>query len=349
MIEKVIKEINSIALSIDKEVNLMELCGTHTYAVVKNGINELLPDNVKLKSGPGCPVCVTDQQDIDIIVHLAMSGIPIATYGDALRVPGSEMSLAEARAEGADVVAVYSIDEIVGAVSKLPLSKKKEMVFFGIGFETTTPASAWAIKNGLVVYSAHKRFVPAMAALLNDKRIKIDGFINPGHVSTIIGLEPYREFKFPQVVAGFEASDVLIAIKMLLTQIDQGQARVENQYTRLVNQEGNVRACELINEVFDTGDSSWRGLGVVKKSGLKIKKKFKEQDAEHIFKKEIANYLMNRKEKHTGCRCGDVLKGLIEPRQCPLFQKACTPDHPQGACMVSVEGACSIVNKFNKM
>ena len=399
--QNILRKINNLSAKINRQVVLMELCGTHTEAVARHGIKKLLPKNIKLLSGPGCPVCVTDQRDINAVIALALEGIPIACYGDALRVPGTLIvpntkyqipntgfGLDKARELGAEVTEVYSAEDA------LKLQKiKPNLVFFGLGFETTTPMTASAIKRGLTVYSSHKAFVPAMKALLNTPSLKIDGFINPGHVSTIIGINPYKKLKYtpsviarshqatkqsqtycakeeiaalpelapskiegvarndnaiPQVIAGFEASDVIIAIYMLLKQIAENRAEVENEYTRLVRPEGNPKARELINEVFEIGDAYWRGIGKIPNSGFEIRKKYAEFDAKLKYK-EIFNSLNTKYQilnTGFGCICGAILRGLKEPKDCKLFNKKCTPANPIGACMVSSEGACEIEAKF---
>jgi len=340
---KMLEEIKKKTDQIGRPIRLMELCGTHSQTIAEHGIKKLMPKNITLVSGPGCPVCVTDQSDIDIMVGLALSGIPIAVYGDTMQVPGNVMSLEEARRSGADVRIVYSISEA------LALQKEKpNLVFFGLGFETTAGMTAWAIKAGLMVYSAHKLFPPAMEALLKNDKIRVDGFIDPGHVSAIIGTEVFRKFKIPQVVAGFSGEDVLLAIDTLLTQILENIPRVENAYGRLVKKEGNKKALKLINEVFEVGDAKWRGLGEIKNSGLKICKKYQAQDAQFVHKKLITKIKKEIKPKPSACRCGLVLQGLIEPRGCPLFGRVCTPDNPQGACMVSVEGDCNVEYRYGK-
>lgn len=348
--QRIITGINAFAQKISRPVVLMELCGTHTEAVARHGIKKLLPKNIKLLSGPGCPVCVTDQSDINAVIVLAMEGIPIACYGDVLRVPGTikhqnakTLSLDSARELSADITEVYSVEDAI----KLK-ETKPHIVFFGLGFETTAPMTASAIKHGLTVYSSHKAFVPAMAALLATPQLKIDGFINPGHVSTIIGIEPYKQFSLPQVVAGFEANDVLITIYMLLKQIAEGRAEVENQYTRLVRPHGNPKARELINGVFETGDAYWRGIGKIPNSGFEIRKKYAKYDAKIIYKDIIQNSKLETENSATGCICGAILRGLKEPKDCKLFNKKCTPDNPIGACMVSSEGACGIEAKFRE-
>lgn len=341
-IQQTLIETKTLAKKINREIKIMGLCGTHSQTIARYNIKNLLPKNIKLVSGPGCPVCVTDQKDIDIIVGLALHRIPIATYGDVITVPGNLMSLEEARRKGADINVVYS------TLEALELKKQKpNLVFFGIGFETTAPMSAWAIKNGLIVYSVHKIFPPAMKTLLENKKIKIDGFINPGHVSAIIGENRYHQFKFPQVIAGFESGDVIIAVKLLLEQINKNECKVENEYKRVVKPEGNKKAKTLINEVFEIIDADWRGIGTIRKSGLEIRKRYIKQNAKIIYKKLIKKIISKIKIKPSGCRCGEVLQGLIEPKECSLFGKICSPENPCGPCMVSIEGSCNIEYRYN--
>jgi len=337
-LQNILKKIHILAAEIDKEVKLMEVCGTHTQAIAQFGLRSKMPDNLKLITGPGCPVCVTDQEDIDAIIALAEAGVPIATYGDLLRVPGSNSSLDELKGQGAFVKEVYSTEEA------LKIQKEKsDLVFFGLGFETTTPMSASAIKRGLNFYSTHKLFPPAMAALLKMPESKIDGFINPGHVSAIIGIKPYYELMkikpIHQVIAGFESLDVLLAIYMLLKQIKEERFEVENEYTRLVTEDGNQKAKKLINEVFEIRDGIWRGFGAIPGSGLELKPKFAQQDAKIIYQDILKKI---PEPKKTACKCGDMIQGIIDPNECPLFGKACTPDTPYGPCMVSIEGGCNV-------
>lgn len=340
-INKIIGEIKIKANKIKQTVCLMELCGTHSQAVATNGIKNVLPENIKLISGPGCPVCVTDQSDIDLMAALALNNVPLTIYGDILNVPGNIMSLEQARQKGADINIVYGVDEAL-KIKKI----KPKSVFFGLGFETTAPMTAWAIKNGLTVYSCHKLFPPAMEALLKNKNIKINGFINPGNVSAIIGAKIYEKFKVPQVITGFDGIDILIAVNMLLEQILKKQAKVENEYQRVVKKNGNIKAKKIINEVFEIKNTIWRGLGMIKNSGLKIKKKYQKYDAEFIHQDIIKKMKNKIKIRPSACECGSVLQGIIEPRECRLFSKVCSPNNPQGACMVSVEGACNIAFKY---
>lgn len=321
----------------------MEVCGTHTQAISRYGIREVLPKNVKLITGPGCPVCVTAQKDIDAIVGLALAGIPVATYGDMLRVSGYFGSLNQAREKGAQVFDVYSVDEALDLAGK-----NNEIVFFGLGFETTTPMTAWGIQNGLNVYSAHKIFLPAMEALLKGEEIKIDGFIDPGHVSAVIGTAPYQKLKIPQVITGFEMRDVLEGIFLLLNQIKNNDLRVLNQYWRVVKTGGNKKIQKIIQEVFEISDGEWRGFGIISGSGLEIKNKYQKFDAKIKYRDILSKVDFSKSKDPAGCKCGDVIRGLIEPKKCPMFGKICTPDNPVGPCMVSVEGACNVSFRYAK-
>lgn len=344
----ILLKIKELASGIDKNIRLMEVCGTHTQAVSRSGIRDVLPENIKLITGPGCPVCVTPQSDIDAIVSLALSGVPVATYGDVLRVPGKFGTLDNAREDGATVFDVYSTEDALKI-----LTKHKDLVFFGLGFDTTTPMTAYAIKNGLTVYSTHKLFLPAMEALLKMGEVKIDGFIDPGHVSAIIGTKPYSSMNVAQVIAGFEAIDVLTAIYMLLKQIKDGRADVENQYTRVVRDEGNRIAYNLIFDVFDIDESDdmlsagyWRGFGYIPRSGLRIKDRFSEFDAKIKYKSILEKIDFSKSVDPAGCACGEIIRGLREPKECPMFGNICTPDNPTGPCMVSVEGACNVSFRY---
>jgi hydrogenase expression/formation protein HypD len=339
--QDLVKKINKIAREIGREVRLMEVCGTHTQAISRYGIREILPKNIKLITGPGCPVCVTAQKDIDAIVSLALAGIPVATYGDLMRVPGYFGSLNEAREKGAQVFDVYSVMEALEKQKEFP-----EMVFFGLGFETTTPMTAWAIKRGLAVYSAHKIFLPAMQVLLKMGEIKIDGFIDPGHVSAVIGEESYKKLKIPQVITGFELVDVLEGIFLLLNQIKNKDLKIINQYKRVVRSGGNKKIRESIQEVFEVCDGDWRGFGIISQSGLKIRDKYKQFDAQLKYKSILDKIDFSHSKDPAGCKCGEVIRGLVESKKCPMFGKLCTPDNPVGPCMVSVEGACNVAFRY---
>lgn len=338
----ILNEIKKTAKAIGRNVNLMEICGTHTQAISRHGIRALMPANVKLTTGPGCPVCVLPQTDIDSIVALALAGVPIASYGDVMRVPGSKGSLEKAKEKGAKVFTVYSVNEALELKNEYP-----DLVFFGYGFETTAPMTAFAIKNGLAVYSAHKLFLPAMEALLKIKETNIDGFIAPGHVSAIVGIEPYKKIKAPQVITGFEQDDVLVGIYKLLKLILAHKLIVENEYLRAVKQEGNPKALDLIFEIFEREDSLWRGFGNIPASGLKIKNKFKKFDAKIKYKNILAKIDFSKHQKPSNCICEKIVLGIKAPSECPMYKKVCTPDNPRGACMVSVEGACHVMFRYD--
>lgn len=344
IMQRIINNINQLAGEIKKNITLMEVCGTHTEVIAKHGLRKILPKNIKLISGPGCPVCVTDQRDIDNIIELALQKIPIVTYGDMIKVPGNKMSLEQAVGQGAKIFSVYSTEEIFTNPEIKPFIN--ELVFFGIGFDTTTPMTASIIKRGIAVYSTHKKFFPAMKALLENQEIKIDGFINPGHVSTIIGSKPYQQLKLSQVIAGFKPEDVLIAIYLLLKQIKGGKGVVENEYQRVVKTEGNLRAQKLINEVFEIKNTNWRGFGQIPKSGYEIRKKYQKFNAKIKYRDILDNLKIKENPKLKLCRCDEVIKGLIEPNECKLFSKSCLPENPVGPCMVSREGACNIKYRF---
>ncbi|MFC2163040.1 hydrogenase formation protein HypD [Candidatus Altiarchaeota archaeon] len=319
-------------------VTLMEICGGHTNVIMKYGIRKLLPDNVRLISGPGCPVCVASQYDIDCVIELAGRGVPVATYGDMMRVPGSVKSLDGAKAEGGRVFEVYSTTEVIKIREKHP-----DIIFFGVGFETTSPMSAFLISNDIPVFSVHKLVPPAIKALLAEGAAGITGFIDPGHVSTIIGAKAYRDIKSPQVISGFTPEQVLRSVSILLELIVDCREEVINCYPEAVSEEGNEGALELLASRFKVADSSWRGLGVLPDSGLEVRDE--GLDARLIHQDILSGVAEPLK---TGCMCGQVLKGLLEPNQCPLYRKECTPTDPKGACMVSEEGGCAIYYRYGK-
>jgi len=345
--QKILRQIKSIS---KKKINLMEVCGTHTVAIFRNGIRKILPSNINLISGPGCPVCVTPISYIDEIIALSREvDFIITTFGDMIRVPGSTSTLEKAKTDGADIRIVYST---LDALKIAQDNSSKEVVFMGVGFETTSPTIASAVLkaqkdeiNNFSVLSVAKIMPPAMKALLEGKEVNIDGFICPGHVSAIIGSRPYNfittQYKVPCVICGFEPLDILQSIYMLVKQIEDGRAEVEIQYERAVKPEGNKIALDKINEVFKVVDSNWRGIGNIPLSGLEIKDKYEQFNARK-FEIEIEETKESR-----GCRCGEVLRGVITPNECPLFREACTPENPQGACMVSTEGTCAAYYKYN--
>lgn len=341
--KEVLENIYILAKKIGRDINLMEVCGTHTQAVARAGLKGLLPKNVHLTTGPGCPVCVTAQENIDAIVSLALAGLPVATYGDMMRVPGSFGSLDQAREKGSLVFDVYSTEEALELQKKYP-----DLVFFGLGFETTAPMTAYAIQKGLTIYSTHKLFLPAMKALLNIGELKIDGYICPGHVSAIIGSKPYESMRVPQVITGFGSDDILVAVYMLLKQLDGIQVKVENEYVRIVKESGNPEALDKIFEVFEESDENWRGFGIIPKSGLEIKEKYSQFNAKVKHRDILDKVDFSKSRKPTACKCGEIIRGLKAPKDCPVYDTGCTPDKPIGPCMVSVEGACNVEYRYEK-
>ncbi|MDP4088195.1 MAG: hydrogenase formation protein HypD [Bacillota bacterium] len=330
-----------------KEINIMEVCGTHTMSIGKNGIRDLLSPNINLLSGPGCPVCVTPDHYIDYIYDLALNKeCIIATYGDMIRVPGStrSISLEKAKAFGADVRMVYSS---MDAVRLARQNHGKKVVFLGIGFETTTPATAIAIKeaeksqiHNFYVLSMHKRIEPVMRALLEDKDLRIDAFLCPGHVAVIIGEDGFKfleEYNCVSAIAGFETEEIIDGLYFIVKDLISGGRCIKNAYGTLVSKEGNNAAKEIIGEVFESRYDYWRGLGMIESSGYKLKASFKDHDIEALY--PVNNDNVNKKD--IGCRCGEVLKGKIKPEACILFGKTCTPESPVGPCMVSGEGSCA--------
>ncbi|MCK4352965.1 hydrogenase formation protein HypD [candidate division WOR-3 bacterium] len=339
-----IKEIENLSL---RDVTIMEVCGTHTMEIGRFGIRSLLPQEVRVIAGPGCPVCVAPQKVIDQAIKLAEVAT-IVTYGDMYRVPGSYSSLQKEKAKGRDIRVVYS------ALDALQIAEKeteKEIVFLAIGFETTVPATGSLMLtakrkeiHNFSILCAHRLIPPAMIAL-SDGELNVDGYLCPGHVSVIIGEKPYEpiaeRFHIPCVIAGFEPIDILMGIYLLLGQIKDNRAEVENGYKRAVRPEGNLEAQALIARVFRTVDSEWRGLGELPASGLALREEFKEFDAEQKFNIEI-----ELPKENPDCICGEILKGLRTPPECTNFGRICTPDEPIGPCMVSSEGTCAAYYKY---
>ncbi|MGE5341048.1 MAG: hydrogenase formation protein HypD [Candidatus Omnitrophota bacterium] len=325
----------------DHPVKIMEVCGTHTVAIHRFGIQRLLPPDVKLVSGPGCPVCVTPDSYIDEAVFLGREGFILATFGDMIRVPGTFTSLEKERAEGREIKIVYSPLDALQIAEKT----QKNVVFLSVGFETTTPgiavtamqAKERGIRNFFIL-TANRLVPPALTALiLGDSHL--NGFLLPGHVSTVLGVTGYaflQGLHIPGVIAGFEPVDMVSSIIRLLELIKDNHASIENNYKRVVRDEGNPKSLELIKTVFEEVDAEWRGLGTIPQSGLKLKREYESLDV-----RKQADIKIPEREKQSGCKCGDVLRGLIDPPQCPLFGKRCTPDSPIGPCMVSSEGSCS--------
>ena len=345
---KLLEAISALPLG---DVRLMEVCGTHTMAIAKSGIKTMLPENVKLLSGPGCPVCVTPPEVIDAALELAMRpDVTVCSYGDMLRVPGSRRgdSLQRRRALGAKVEIVYSPVDAVEMAKKQP---GREFVFLGVGFETTAPGTAAAVLTAaeenvenFSVFSMLKTVEPALRALMAQESFDVQGFICPGHVGTILGEKGFeflpREYAMPAVIAGFEPEDILLAIYRLLCQISYNKPGLENEYKRAVSREGNVLAQKILYECFEPRRDIWRGLGEIEASGLGLKKELERFDAEKKFSLSFAP------AAETACRCGQVITGQIPSTACPLFGKACTPEDPLGPCMVSSEGACAAAYKY---
>jgi hydrogenase expression/formation protein HypD len=329
-------------------IKFCHVCGTHEWTVTHYGLRALLPKTIEIIAGPGCPVCILPAAEIDEAIKLAQEGITLVTFGDVLRVPGSKSSLAQARAEGGDVRVVYGVNDAVKLAST---ELDKEFVFFAIGFETTTPTTANEIlkdpPENLSFLVSHRLIPPAMELLLGIGDLHIDGFIAPGHVSTIIGLEPYEVFttaySMPVVVAGFEPLDLLFSVSLLLKQVKEGIAKLENEYSRAVKRDGNTKALSLIRQVFDVADGRWRGLGRLPSSAYILKRKFEKWDA----RKKHGVRIERGVDILPGCQCHLVMIGKIRPVECPLFNNVCTPESPKGACMVSNEGTCRIWAKHN--
>lgn len=338
-----------------KDIRLMEVCGTHTMSIARSGIKSLLPENIKLLSGPGCPVCVAPPEIIDLFLELSLKdNVIIASYGDMLRVPGSTPgdSLMKRRALGAKVSIVYSP---VDAVELAAGNPDKEIVFLGVGFETTAPGTAAAVltakKQGIKNFSVLtmlKTVEPSLRALIASEGFSVDGFLCPGHVGTIIGEKGFAflpdEFGIPAAIAGFEPEEILLAIFRLVKQVSENRPRLENCYRRAVSSEGNTKAFEMIKTCFEPCGDSWRGLGRIEGSGLKLKKELSEYDAALRFRLDASPA-----PKKTVCACGDVITGRISPAQCPLFGTRCLPEDPVGPCMVSSEGACAAAYKYQSI
>jgi hydrogenase expression/formation protein HypD len=354
--KSVLNRINEVMKAIPDErkpLQIMEVCGGHTHTIFKFAIDQLLPNSIEFVHGPGCPVCVLPMSRLDECVSIAdMSNVILCTFGDAMRVPGSKGSLLDARSRGADIRIVYSpLDALTLAQS----NPDKEVVFFGLGFETTMPSTAMTLKlakqqkvTNFYLFCQHITIIPTLMALLQDQDLRIDGFLMPGHVSMIIGSEPYQfiadKYNKPSVVTGFEPLDLLHAILMLATQLKEGRCEIENQYKRIVKTEGNRQALMAMSEVFAAQDfSEWRGLGNIEGSGIQLTEAYKEFDAEAKF-----NPQRSQAKDHEDCYCGAVLTGKGKPTDCSLFGKECTPENAIGALMVSSEGACAAYYQYRR-
>ena len=328
-----------------KPARLMEFCGGHTASIFKHGIRQLLPETIEMLSGPGCPVCVTANTDLDKAIALArLPNAIITSFGDMIRVPGSYSSLQQAKAEGCDVRVVYSVQDALYIARDNP---DKSVIFIGIGFETTAPTIAAAVLqaeqeriNNFHLLSLHKLCPPIMRAILDMGELKLNGIVCPGHVSAVIGSYPYQfipdNYNIACVVSGFEPLDILLCVDMLVNQIEAEQYKVEIAYRRGVKPEGNQQALKLMDTVFEVGEANWRGIGVVPSSGLRMKERYQQFDAEANF---TLNLPPSREAK--GCLCGSILRGISTPLDCKLFRQSCTPEHPVGPCMVSSEGSCA--------
>lgn len=319
---------------VDRDLTFMHICGTHEAAIARTGLRSVLPKRLKIVMGPGCPVCITPQGEIDAALELVEKGCIIATYGDLLRVPGSKGSLESC---GGDVRVVQGVHKAVEIAEKTD----KEVVFISVGFETTAPTVAAALLNcppeNFSILSCHRLVPPAMKWLLEQGEAALHGFILPGHVCTVMGYHEYEQFPVPQVVAGFEAEDILLGLLMLVEQVKEGTHRVDNAYPRAVTYTGNQKAQDLMYRVFEPSDVEWRGFPVINRSGLRLKQAFAPYDAQKKY-----NLKFRHISKHTSCICDRVLRGIAEPADCKLFGKGCTPRTPVGPCMVSHEGACKI-------
>ena len=352
-VKATLNRLNEIASAVGRDVVFMEVCGTHTMSVFRSGLRSLLPANVNLLSGPGCPVCVTAQSDIDMLIALAVDhDVTVCTYGDMLRVPGARGSLERARGDGADVRVVYSsMDAVVLAETNPDM----QVVFAAVGFETTAPATAAAVdraqRMGLknfTVLASHKLVMPAVTALLDSGTVHVDGFLLPGHVSVITGwreFEPIvKQYGLPCVVGGFEDEQIPEALVDLVRLVGEGRADLINQYPQAVSELGNTSALKLLRQVFEPADVRWRGLGSIPGSGLVLRDAYRVFDAKVIFS-------LDQPEDHEpkGCRCGEVITGTVTPPECVLFDNGCTPTNPIGPCMVSSEGTCQAWFKYHRV
>lgn len=352
--QRLVAEIKAMADKTGRKLRFMEVCGTHTVAIFRAGIRQLLPENVELVSGPGCPVCVTPDDYMDkAIAYAEHPDIIITTFGDMLKVPGTKSSLGEAKTNGADIRIVYSPMDSIRIARDNP---EKKVVFLAVGFETTAPTAAatvlaaeqQGIKN-LYMLSAQKLVPPVMETLLNDEEVHVDGFILPGHVSVVTGTGIYEpiieKYHVPGVVTGFEPLQILRALYRLVKQVANGEAKVENEYEDVVRQEGNPVSQRITDIVYEPVDTNWRGMGRVPLSGLRMKEAYAAYDIERVMSFTAGELPPAKK---TACRCGEVLRGIVTPQECPLFGKACIPTHAVGPCMVSVEGVCAAWYKYGQ-
>ncbi len=343
--QAIVREIESLCPKHD--IRIVHVCGTHEDTISQHGIRSLLPQSIRLVAGPGCPVCVCAAEDIDMAIELARKGHIITTFGDMIRVPSTDSSLTRERASGADVRVVYGVSEAVSIARENP---EKEVVFVAVGFETTAPTIGLEVlgepPTNFSILTSLKVIPPAMEILVNIEGFEVDGFITPGHVSSIIGSNAFQSFAkktgVPCVVAGFEPLDVLESIRMILRQIQEGRADSENEYTRVVKPEGNLSAQKVLAEVFELNDAPWRGLGIIKKSGYYIRREYAQHDARLRF--EFPQF--ESVDILPGCQCHEVILGMTDPLDCSLFGNRCTPENPYGPCMVGHEGTCRIRHEY---
>ncbi len=351
---KIRDEIRSLRGEIGENLIFMHVCGTHQDTLVRFGLDDVLMGiGIDVREGPGCPVCVTTTREIEMAKHLARRGATIAVYGDMLRAPGADGSLQDVRAEGGDVRVVYSAIDALRMARENP---DRDVVFFGVGFETTAPATAAVLlsdpPDNFSVLCIHRYTPPAVRGVAELGRVMLNGMVLPGHVSTITGIGPWlfvaEEYRMPAVIAGFEPLDLLMGILMLMRQVRDGRAEVEIEYSRVVRPEGNVKAQEAMREVFEPKDVEWRGFPVIPGSGMGIRRAFEDHDAEKRYEDYLAELEGKEFPDPPGCRCGEVIRGEMHSWECPLFGKVCTPESPVGPCMVSVEGACAIEYKYGR-
>jgi hydrogenase expression/formation protein HypD len=343
------KEIVGRIEEISQPVKIMHVCGSHEHTIMHHGIRSLLPEEVEVVAGPGCPVCCVPAREIDECLKLAEQGVTITTFGDMLRVPGSKSSLAEAKGDGADVRVVYGVNNAVEIAQKLD----NEVVFMSAGFETTAPTTASELLAGppenFSILSCHRLIPPALKFLIESGEVNLNALIEPGHVSTIIGTKPYDMFSekygIPQVVAGFNPLDILMAVYMILRQIKAGKAEVQNEYKRAVREEGNLKAQQVLEEVFYITSREWRGFPEIPDSVMEVRDEFSQFNAREKFDIKVERV----KEAPTGCICGPILRGVARPEECGLFKEKCTPMNPIGACMVSKEGTCNIAYRYSSL
>ena len=346
--EKIVSKLREMNLNI----RLMHVCGTHQDTLVRFGIDELLKNTgVEIRQGPGCPVCVTTPKEIEEAMLLARKGKTITVFGDMMNVPGQKHSLSDTKTMGHDVKIVYSVDDALKIAGKT----KKDVVFMAIGFETTAPSTASVILSNppenFSILNCHRLIPPALKAIIEMGEVKLHGLIEPGHVSTVIGAKPYeflsKDYGVPQVIAGFEPLDLMMGVYMLACQIKNKKAEVEIEYKRSVKYDGNKKAVKMMKDVFESYDIAWRGFPIIKNSGLKLKNTFQSYDARKKFEDELKELNNIEFKEPKGCRCGEMLRGLTNPDDCPLFGKSCTPTTPVGPCMVSREGNCNIVFRYS--